>query len=208
DDNRDDIPDLVIGKPFEHLSGFSDNGQVAILYSGPDSLAVSRLHLDAGDFPGPGMGTQQFFGVRLAARPSASGQAPQLAIGALGTWMGLPGAGAVYRRTVTGGGGQPVNHVHSELHADNFGAAQAFDQLGHGMAYALRPSGSGYHHDYLLLGLPGEGGDIGAVGVTPSNFFTVGDYPVFDQADLVTGNSNEPDDRFGATIATGNFNGR
>jgi len=215
DFNGDGFADLAIGVPGETVGGAPNAGEVVVFYGSAGGLFApkqvvtvfteSSIGLDpskAGDRFGAALGTGDYNGDKY----------DDLAVGTPGKDLGkgAPNAGAVtvlrgsYRGLISKGARRLTEN--DLAHSDG---AEGGDRFG----AAFAPYESNFNNDSfddLAVGIPGEdvGGasDAGAVAVLYGS--AAGPDPTSNQFwDQRPTDKPEPGDRFGASVAAGDFNG-
>jgi hypothetical protein len=214
DFNGDGIADLAIGAPSEDVGSTVDAGAVNIVYGSRTGLTVAgnaMWHLASTGVPGdPGAGDN--FGRALAAGDFNGDGYCDLAVGAPGKSVtGHGGAGEVFvlfgsAAGLTASGAQEWNQDSAYVQ----GVPESGDAFGWSLA-AGDFNGDGKAD--LAIGIPYEdlpaGVDGGSVSVftgTAGGLSAVGD-PCFDQNTPGVEGGVENYDKFGWSLAAGDFNG-
>ncbi|WP_437578256.1 hypothetical protein [Sorangium sp. So ce887] len=217
DFNGDGKADLAIGAPYEDIDGHDDAGAVNVVYGSIYGLARPNNQMwDQGSdgVPGSVEGDDRF-GYALAAGDFNGDGFDDLAIGAPGEDVdGYNDAGAVFALHGSASGLRATGTFSAQgwdQNAPNVaGGCESQDGFGWSMA-AGDFNGDG--NDDLAIGVPHEdlagGDDGGMVHVfrgTSSGLSAAGD-PGFDQDSANVAGSVEINDRFGWSLAAGDFNG-
>ncbi|HEV7757639.1 MAG TPA: FG-GAP repeat protein [Acidimicrobiales bacterium] len=215
DFDGDGFTDLAVGSRGESVGSVESAGTVTVLYGSATGLQAVGSQLFTQDSPGVGSTAEAFdgFGASLAAGDFDQDGNEDLAVGAdfetVGDRSGAGAATVLYGADGTGLTGvgstlltQGGPDVHSEPEPDDqFGAALSVgDYDGDGDAD-------------LAVGAPGEASGpfdfAGAVNVFDGSAggVTVVDSLIFTQNVPGVGSEAEPFDAFGATLASGDFDG-
>lgn len=218
DFDEDGFDDLAIGVPYEDLSirpsTISDAGAVNVLYGASFGLSSNGNQLwtqNSLDVPGSAKASD-LFGYALAAGDFDLDGNADLAVGVPWEEVGSAvDAGAV---NVLYGIGTGLSGADGQLlHQDSPGipdAAQSNDQFGSALAAADFDNG----HGDLAIGAPGEDftffgtiSDAGAVNVIYGAGTGLGTDSTEDQVWFITAAPIEQGDRFGSSLAVGDFDG-
>ncbi len=213
DFNDDGFEDLAIGVPGEDVGGAVDSGGVLMIpgsASGLDTSAEIWITQDQPGVPGSSQ-TGDLFGSSLAFGDVDNDGRDDLAIGVPGEGLsGEDGAGGVLLLfgepgSLSLSGEQWIHQNVAGMPGDNeeddrFGEAVAFGDI----------TGDGF--DDLVVGIPGEdkssGADAGSIAVIPGSSSGVdlaGSQRITQDSTGFKGVS-EPGDRYGFSLAVGNFN--
>lgn len=210
DFNGDQHADLAIGVPYEELDGVA-SGAVSVFYGTDEGLSSDEdqvWHRDTSGVLGePEPGDQ--FGFALAVGNFNSDEYADLAIGAPYDDIGADDAGSV---TILYGSKDGLSSHDSQLWHQNVDGIEDDVDVGDEFGYALTTgdfNDDGF--DDLAIGAPGEDvsgeDDAGVVHViygSGKGLDAEGDQLWHQGIKNVTGLLEE-DDRFGATLAAGNF---
>ena len=211
DFDGDGYDDVAVGAPGEDLGAVVDGGNVTIVYGSASGLraAGSAAFSQAGSVAGAAERDDRL-GSSITSGDFDNDGRDDLAIGVPGEDLkGGPDAGAV---TVLYGSGAGITSSRSRQFSQAGsvkGKPQANDQFGSAVA-AGDFNGDG--RDDLAIGVPGEdlknGADAGQVNILYAgpNGLRKTDNVKFSQAGKVNG-AVERDDRFGAALAVGDFDG-
>ncbi|MCP3977614.1 MAG: peptidoglycan DD-metalloendopeptidase family protein [bacterium] len=217
DFNGDGYSDLAIGAPGEAIGSIDGAGAVNVIYgtaSGLDSAGNQLWHQDR-----PGIKfdaeTGDAFGAALACGDFDDDTYDDLAVGvpheSIGSANPRPGAGAVNVIYGSASGlSSADDQVWHQASAGVPGAAEAGDRFGASLAVG---DFDGDGIEDLAIGAPGEDvgnlGNAGAVNVLlGSNAgLTATGSQIWHQDSPNIGGGAEGDDRFGESLATGNFDG-
>jgi hypothetical protein len=212
DFDADGRSDLAVGVPGEGIGAITGAGAVQIVYGTADGLDGSRSRLFEPDDAGETIEADDRFGTAFAAGDFNADARRDLAIGTPGEGVG-PSAGAgavtVLYGTSSGLAGKYATQLHQDL-AGVVGIAEPGDGFGAALA-AGDFDGDGA--DEIAVGAPTEGfgvlGSTGAVHLFRGGAFGVlveGNRQLAQGASGVPG-AAEANDRFGAAIAAGEFDG-
>ncbi|KAG1648060.1 Integrin alpha-3 [Nymphon striatum] len=214
DFNGDGFDDVAVGAPGENVGSLVDAGGVHVFYGSASGLTATGdqfLHQDASGVAGVAEAYDEF-GFSLAAGDFNGDGRDDLAVGAPGEGIGSKAAaGGMHIFYGTTNGLSTGNDVF--LHQDSknvAGTAEAGDMMGETLA-AGDFDADGI--DDLVAGAPGEGigsktaaGGIHLLYGSGNGISTAGN--VFWHQDTAgIDGSAEPDDRFGAALAVGDFDG-
>jgi hypothetical protein len=215
DFDGDGFEDLAIGYPGEDVGGVFDAGAVNVIYGSANKLTSGANRYINQDIVGVQGAAEagDRFGAALVTGDFNGDGYDDLAVGVPGEDVGaVRSAGAV--NVFYGSAGFGLTSDGDDLwHQDASGvldAAEGGDAFGESLAVGDF-NGDGY--DDLAIGVPGEnvGGvvDAGAVSVLPGGvggLTSAGDqFWHQDKAGVL--DSAESDDRFGSSLAAGDFNG-
>ncbi|NUP13480.1 MAG: hypothetical protein HOW73_46170 [Polyangiaceae bacterium] len=214
DFNGDGKDDLAIGAPGEDVSGYTDAGAVYVLYGSPSGLTSSGSQGWDQNAPNVAGGAEKGdgFGAALAAGDFNGDGKDDLAIGVPDEDLaGGNDGGMVHVLRGTSIGLSAVGDPGFDQDSANVsGSVESGDRFGAALA-AGDFNGDG--KDDLAIGAPNEdlsgGNDGGMVHVlrgTTSGLSAVGD-PGFSQDSTNIEGSVEAGDRFGWSLAAGDFNG-
>lgn len=213
--------DLAIGVPKESVSGLTDAGAVNVLYASVDGLSsigdqIWHQNIKLAEVDVIGMAEAgDLFGSALAAGDFSGDGRDDLAIGVPGEEVsGIASAGAV--NVLYAFGTKLIAHNNQIWHQDRpqiENSPGAFDKFG--AALAAGDFNDDGRSD-LAIGVPGETvsgfGGAGAVNVlyASANSLSSTNNKLWHQ-DIIIGNVHvvgvaQFDDRFGAALATGDFN--
>jgi hypothetical protein len=207
DFNRDGFSDLAVGAPFEDIES-ADAGGINVLYGGASGIdATGNAFFSQADAGGTNEAGDRFGAALATGDFDGSGDA-DLAVGAPNEDIGsVADAGAI---NVLYGGASGIDTIGNAAfsQADANGATEAGDRFG--AAVAAGDFNNSRHSD-LAVGAPNEdlsvGADAGGINVLyggASGIDATGN-AFFSQNSA--GSTAEADDRFGAALATGDFNG-
>ena len=213
DFNGDSIDDLAIGSPGEDLNSGAGAGLVHVLYGVNGGLTTSgsvSLHQDTAGVPG-GSEAGDKFGSALAAGDFNNDGRDDLAVGVPGEALGsLSQAGMI---NVLYGSSNGISGSNARGFAQSTagiaGSAEATDQFGSALA-AGDFNNDG--RDDLAVGVPGEAlGSLSQAGVInvlygSSSGITTSGSTSFAQSSPGVPGGAESGDRFGDTLAAGDFN--
>ena len=213
DSGDDTYNALVIGVPREDIDKVSDAGAVNVLYSSALGLSTEGNQFWHQDVPGVAGAAEEWdqFGFALAAGDFNGDGYADLAVGVPYEDVGdTSSAGLVHVFYATAEGlSSEGNEMWNQGTPDIEGAVEAYDNFGYALATGDF-NGDGY--DDLAIGVPYEDKsyepDTGAVNViygSPDGLTANGNQ-IWDQDDFF-GDATEPGDRFGYSLATGDFNG-
>jgi hypothetical protein len=206
--------DLAVGVPFEDIGTISDAGAANVFYSSNGNLSADNDQIWHQNISGVEFGAEagDRFGSSLAAGDFNGDGRDDLAVGVSGEDVGsLSDAGAVNllygsRHGLTATGDQIW---HQDIPGVQYGA-EAYDRFGSSLA-AGDFNGDG--RDDLAVGVSGEGigsiGNAGAVNLlygSRHGLTATGDQIWHQNSRNVQG-SSEAGDRFGSSLAAGDFNG-
>jgi FG-GAP repeat len=211
DFNNDGFADLAVGTPYEDVGSIEDAGTVNVLYGSAGGLTGSGSQTFTQNTPGVGSTAEAFdsFGGALATGDFDNDGFADLAVGVPGEDIGSAfEAGAV---NVLYGGAAGLNGSGSQTFTQNTSGvgstAEAFDGFGSSLA-----AGDFDHSGFadLAVGVPGESSsisDIGAVSVVPGGAagLTGSGSRLFTQNTPGVGSASETGDRFGFSLAAGDF---
>ncbi|HSJ56433.1 MAG TPA: FG-GAP repeat protein [Anaerolineae bacterium] len=214
DFNADGRDDLVVGKPWSDIGGFTDCGLVHVIPGGPFGLSSysDRIWYQSDESLGGGHDPGDNFGHAVATGDSNGDGYDDLAVGVPYEDIGSPAvenAGAVH--IVLGSATGLTTTDNWLLHQDLYGVAdkaEPHDNFGLSLASGDF-DGNGFSD--LAIGVPGEESDLtksnaGAVHIVYSQTF--GENELWDQDDLMIQNdAAEAGDGFGHSLAAGNFDG-
>lgn len=217
DFNGDGYDDLAIGSPNEDINGDDDAGAVHIVYGSPNGARIQQgfCQMWNGDSPllGGSAESDDWFGFALASADFNNDGYADLAIGAPHEKVGdAEDGGAV---TIIYGSSQGLTaskdtYIHQD--SDNvYSAAEGDDQFGYSLA-AGDFNGDGYAD--LAVGSPNENVEAGGndndgmahVFYGSSNGVQTAGSTYWHQNVGTVNGTAEKDDRFGWSLAAGDFN--
>ena len=208
--------DLAIGSPGEALSAAPAGGMVSVLFGKSGGVVadlfsggVNRTEDDAFGSNGIALGDE--FGWELAAGDVDQDGLDELAVGSLGESAG-DGVGALFVFSGLGGGiAFGVRRDETSLGYPIPETPETYDYFGFAVAFAdLDGNGTGD----LLVGAPGEGDNNTQFPLDQFGLFAL--FPSAQdsgaglwwmQEDIGSGATSAVGDRFGAAIASGDFDG-
>ena len=214
DFNKDGFEDLAVGAPTEHLGSIRDAGAVIVIYGAASGLSSSDQlwSQDSSGIAGVAEANDRL-GASLAAGDFDGDGYADLAMGAPGEAVGsLDDAGAV---NIIYGGNSGLsssgNQIWTQDSTGIIGVAEPYDRFGEVLAAA---DFNGDGRDDLAIGTPWEG--IGnsqpEVGVTYVIYGSASGLDDFgnqwwhqDSSGIL--DANDPYQRFGSTLAVGDYNG-
>jgi len=207
DFDDDGIDDLAIGIPGEDIGNVVDAGAVEILFGtdGGGLTTSGSNFFDQGTLPSPeSVEANDQFGATLAAGDQHGDGYDWLAIGVPFETQGLFDIDAGVVEVLGSSAGVPLSAMNEVQQNDscdgNLSEREAFDTFGSALAFRKRGSGGGE----WVVGVPGEG-FFGEDNVGVVHFDGVEGCWSQD-ASTVQGTA-EVGDRFGAAVATGDFDG-
>ncbi|MGD8598686.1 MAG: FG-GAP repeat protein [Anaerolineae bacterium] len=216
DFDRDGYADLAVGVPRENVGAVESAGVVHALYGSSTGLTATGDQLwDQDDLiTSEGIEPWDLFGIALAAGDFDGNGAADLAIGVseedFGTYTEAGAVHVLYGGLPSGG----LSARTSQLWHQNSPGVAGFVGTNEFFGAALAAGdfdGDGYGD--LAVGVPRENvdtaEDAGAVNVLygTQQGLTASGSQLWHQGDAGLGDSAEPWDQFGATLATGDFDG-
>lgn len=211
DFDGDGYDDVAVGAPGEDVGGVVDGGNITVFYGSASGLRStgSRAFSQAGSVAGSAERDDRL-GSSITSGDFDGDGRDDLAVGVPGEDLkGGPDAGAVTILYGSGAGITPSGSRQFSQAGTVKGKPQANDRFGTAVA-AGDFNGDG--RDDLAIGVPGEdlkkGSDAGQVNILYAgpNGLRKTDNVKFSQAGKVNG-AVERDDRFGSSLAVGDFDG-
>ncbi|MBI4584543.1 MAG: M4 family metallopeptidase, partial [Planctomycetes bacterium] len=220
DFNGDSLADLAIGVPDENEDGAANAGAVFVFYGTAGGLAAAGAEIITQSTVSAANEGGDRFGFALAAGDFNGDSVADLAIGAPDEGYGAAEAGVVHVVYGSGNGlvsgGQAASELITQAHAN--ASSEPHDKFGFSLAAG---NFNGDDHADLAVGAPYE--DIEASGIFGNDKNAAGMVSIFYGSGngLLTGGAavwerlvqedggeeSEDNDRFGYTLAAGNFNG-
>ncbi len=214
DFNADGYDDLAVGAPTETVGSTSDAGLVIVVYGSASGLTSSGSeHWEQDDIEAGGTEPNDLFGASLAVGDFDGDGYDDLAIGSTGETFG---AGTESAGLVAVVWGDPTGLVTSPAldfwHQERMtfaGVNEAYDHYGFALA-AGDFDNDGY--DDLAVGIPDEDLDaytdcgwLHVIRGSAAGLTNVGGQQIHQE--YVPGTDRESNDRFGFSLATGDFDG-
>ncbi len=205
DFNGDGIEDLAIGSPQEVVGTLLNAGAVSIHWGTPLGITHEGAVIYTAQDAGGQDQAQMQFGFALAAGDFNGDGRDDLAIGAPGSDLGIPlaGAGQVY---VMAGGPNGLSNWLELNQAEAGGAQEVGDRFGTSLAVG-NFNGDATPYADLAVGAPGEDSNAGAVSWFTGSLLGLGFTAsgTFRPSNL--GGANQVGAQFGLALAAGNLLG-
>ena len=206
DFNGDGYADVAVGVPLADVSGHSDAGLVHIYLGAASGFSDYVIHQGTPQTPGSNE-AGDVFGWSLAAGDFDGDGNSDLAVGAPGEDIGSVGNAGAVVWNLGGSGHLGVDGAGfiSQDSAGVKGMAETQDLFG--WSVAVGPT-TGGPYDQLLVGIPGENFDRGALAAFASDATGVRSFDqLWSQNSGGIAGTGEPGDLFGASIALSDLDG-